>query len=121
MVTTFEINNDFNTIRLGEGYDGVVRISLGGFYGTGALLYDGQAVLTAAHLIDGMDASTATVLFDTAAGSVTCQVSEALIHPEYDVVNDNSDLALLWLADSGKGKTGKGKKGTDLFFSSKDK
>jgi hypothetical protein len=100
MVTTLKVNNDLNTVLPGEGYDGVVRISIGGFYGTGALLYDGQAILTSAHLIEGNDLSTGSVFFDTAAGRVSYQISDALIHPEYDPVDANSDLALLWLTDS---------------------
>ncbi|MDD2388771.1 MAG: Calx-beta domain-containing protein [Desulfobacterales bacterium] len=100
MVTTLNVNSDLNTVLPGEGYDGVVRISIGGLYGTGALLYDGQAILTVAHLIEGNDLSTGSVLFDAAAGLVSYQISDALIHPEYDPADANSDLALLWLTDS---------------------
>lgn len=36
----------------GTGFDGVVRLNVGNVYGTGALLYDGRALLTSAHLFD---------------------------------------------------------------------
>ena len=100
MVTTLEVNNDLNIVLPGEGYDGIARISIGGYYGTGSLLYDGQAILTSAHLIEGNDLSTGTVSFDTTSGRVIYQICDALIHPEYDSVDCNSDLALLWLTDT---------------------
>ena len=81
----------------GEGYDGVVRVSFGGYYATGTLLFDGRAVLTAAHLFEGRT-GTATVTFETRSGSQTLNTSHTLVHAGYDEVQGNNDLALVWLA-----------------------
>jgi len=80
----------------GEGYDGVVRVSYGGYYGTGALLYSGRAILTAAHLFEGRS-GIATVSFDTSAGHQSITAASILTHPGYDVSVDN-DLAIVWLS-----------------------
>lgn len=78
----------------GQGHDGVVRITVGGYLGTGTLLYDGQAVLTAAHLVKGQ--TTASVLFETAAGTQTITSNRILSHSGYDS-SGNNDVAILWL------------------------
>jgi secreted trypsin-like serine protease len=80
----------------GEGYDGVVRISVGGFYGTGVLLYDGQAILTAAHLFANGTSGT-SVQFQTSAGTQTLSASKVSVMSSYDSFNTNDDLALVWL------------------------
>ncbi|MFP5481889.1 MAG: trypsin-like serine protease [Gammaproteobacteria bacterium] len=80
----------------GDGYDGVVRVSFGGYYATGALLFDGRAVLTAAHLFDGRTGS-ATVAFETRSGQQTLTASKVLLHPGYDA-SSNNDLAIVWLS-----------------------
>lgn len=80
----------------GEGYDGVVRISYGGFYATGALLYNGRAVLTAAHLFEGRT-GTASIVFETLSGSQSIAGASVLTHPAYDG-QVNNDLAVIWLA-----------------------
>lgn len=80
----------------GEGYDGVVRISANGYYGTGALLFDGRAILTAAHLVNSNPGSV-RVTFETSAGSTAVDATQILVHPAYDSINDNNDLALIWL------------------------
>lgn len=80
----------------GLGYDGVVRISVGGYFGTGVLLHDGRTILTSAHLVDDLDPSI-DVRFDTIAGEQVIEAISVLIHPEYDPVNGNHDLALIWL------------------------
>lgn len=98
MVSTVTAYTDLRNRALpGEGLDGVVRISTGGYYGTGVLLYDGQAVLTAAHLFQA-GITNATVHFETAAGTQSVQSSGILIHPDYDDMNENNDLALVWLS-----------------------
>lgn len=57
MVTTTAYYTDSRyRIYPGDGYDGVVRVSFGGYYGTGTLLFDGRAILTAAHLFEGRTA-----------------------------------------------------------------
>lgn len=99
MVTT---TSDYNLSRyragVNDGYDGVVRVSVNGFYASGSLLFDGQAVLTAAHLFKDRPLS-ANVTFETALGNQTISSSQVFIHPEY--TNDgNNDLALVWLSRS---------------------
>ena len=82
-----------------EGYDGVVRVAIGGYYGTGTLLYDGKAILTAAHLFEDATETTASVYFETAQGNITLNASNILIHPDYDPIEGNNDLAIIWLND----------------------
>ena len=97
MVTTTAYYTDprYRT-QAGEGYDGVVRVSFGGYYGTGTLLFDGRAVLTAAHLFEGRT-GTATVTFETTAGTQAISAVRVLQHPDYDS-DSNNDLALVWLS-----------------------
>lgn len=89
-------NNDAGP---GLGYDGVVRVRTGDAFGTGALLLDGRAVLTAAHVVAGASTARLAVTFNTEEGEKTRQVSEFLLHPNYNDVDLTSDLALLWLAE----------------------
>lgn len=81
----------------GLGYDGVLRVIVDGYYGTGVLLHDGRAILTAAHLFEN-EGSQATVQFNTTVGEQFLSATSLLIHPDYDSVNCNHDLALIWLA-----------------------
>jgi hypothetical protein len=83
----------------GGGYDGVVRVNVGSYYGTGTLLFDGRAVLTAAHLFS-RNSLGATVAFETASGSKTLPVTKVVIHPDYDGTDINNDLALIWLSET---------------------
>ncbi len=83
----------------GSGYDGVVRVSVSGYYGTGVLLADGRAVLTAAHLLAGTDGA-AGVHFETVAGLESIAAGGASLHPAYDPLSVDNDLALLWLESS---------------------
>lgn len=80
----------------GEGFDGVVRVAAGGYYGTGVLLFDGRAVLTAAHIF-GSSVQQASVFFDVPGGVQSFQSSVVSIHPFYQPADGNHDLALLWL------------------------
>jgi len=82
----------------GEGVDGVVRVSYGGYYGTGAVLFDGRAILTTAHLFDGRS-GTASLIFETLAGTQTINAQGYLLHPGYDA-EGNNDLAIVWLSGS---------------------
>ena len=82
----------------GDGYDGVVRVSYGGYYGTGTLLFDGRAILTAAHLFEGRTGS-ASVTFETSSGTQTVSATKILQHPGYDT-DSNNDLAIVWLPNS---------------------
>ena len=98
MVTTTTAYTDARyRTPLGEGYDGVVRVNFGGFYGTGTLLFDGRAVLTAAHLFEGRT-GTASVTFETSGGIQARSAAQILQHPGYDDINSNNDLALVWLS-----------------------
>ncbi|HCI15040.1 MAG TPA: sodium:calcium exchanger [Gallionellaceae bacterium] len=100
MVTTVTSYTDSrNRAYPGEGYDGVVRVSCGTSYGTGVLLYDGRAVLTAAHLFAAGAASNASVTFETTAGFQTLAASRVMPLSTYDGQNNN-DLALVWLSGS---------------------
>ncbi|MEK6686201.1 MAG: trypsin-like serine protease [Pseudomonadota bacterium] len=98
MVTTVTHYSDpRNRAYPGEGYDGVVRISVGGKSGTGVLLYDGKAILTVAHLFS-QSSLTASILFETTKGTQTLSSDKVTIHPNYDAINENNDLALVWLS-----------------------
>lgn len=98
MVSTVTAYTDLrNRATIGSGYDGVVRVSSGGYYGTGVLLYDGRAVLTAAHLF-ATNGASATVHFETASGKQELASSRVLIAPTYDPTNSSGDLALVWLS-----------------------
>ncbi|MCL7931571.1 Calx-beta domain-containing protein [Halomonas llamarensis] len=96
MVTVTQ-NPDRYRVMPGEGYDGVVQVSVGGFYGSGVLLNGGRAVLTSAHVLDGADA--VTVRMDTPAGRLNISASQYALHPFYDEASSNSDLALVWLEE----------------------
>lgn len=98
MVSTVTAYTDLrNRATTGTGYDGVVRVSSSGYYGTGVLLYDGRVVLTAAHLFAANGAS-ATVHFETASGKQDVASSRVLIDRIYDPASSNGDLALVWLS-----------------------
>jgi len=96
-MVTVTNNPDRHRVMPGEGYDGVVQVSAGGFYGSGVLLKGGRAVLTSAHVVEGADAIT--VRMDTPDGRVNLSASQYALHQYYDVVNGNGDLALVWLSD----------------------
>lgn len=99
VATVTDYTDSRNRAATGQGFDGVVRISVAGYYGTGALLYDGQAILTAAHLVDTASgvSTSATVHFETAAGQISRTATAISVNPAFETVNDNNDLALLWL------------------------
>lgn len=98
MVTTVTPYSDSrNRALVGEGFDGVVRVVAGNQYGTGVLLFDGSAVLTAAHLFAG-NLTSASIIFETTAGRQTIASSQVLINPNYDITNNNGDLAMVWLS-----------------------
>ena len=86
-----------NRALIGDGYDGVVRVVINNMYGSGVLLFDGKAVLTAAHIFSGI-AGTAKVIFETRNGVETIASSQVVINPDYNSANNNSDLALVWLS-----------------------
>ncbi|MCD6430885.1 MAG: trypsin-like serine protease [Deltaproteobacteria bacterium] len=103
MVVAQNLNYNFHQTSTGSGYDGIVRISVDGYYGTGALLYGGNVILTAAHVLetdDGEPVTSAMVTFELADGDIRLAATDYLIHPNYDPINDNHDLALLFLPQS---------------------
>ncbi len=100
MVTTLNsYNNSIYSVSNSSTLNGVVRISSNGYYGSGTLLYGGMAVLTAAHLFSSINAS-ANIVFETSQGRKTVASDAIELMPQYDTLNDNNDLALVWLADA---------------------
>jgi hypothetical protein len=78
-------------------YTGIVSVATDRGQGTGTLLYDGRAVLTAAHILEGSGPLTqASAQFTTPEGSFRQAFEKYSIHPNYDAGNNNYDLALLW-------------------------
>jgi len=101
MVTTVTPYTDArNRADVGAGFDGVVRVTFDGRYGTGTLLYGGHAVLTSAHLFASGALGDTSISFETTAGSQTVLASQVLMQPSYDALQDNNDLALVWLSGS---------------------
>lgn len=78
-----------------NGYDGVVRISANGSVGTGTLLYDGRAILTAAHLLEGVTTAIVTFLINGVIRTYTSSTIET--NPDADTLLANNDLAIIWL------------------------
>lgn len=98
MVTTVTSYTEMrNRALIGGGYDGVVRVVIGEFYGSGVLLFGGSAVLTAAHLFSGSNL-TANVIFETLSGVQTIASSLVVLNPDYYSTINNADLALIWLS-----------------------
>lgn len=97
MVTTTSHYSDSRyRTNAGEGLDGVVRVSYGGYYGSGAVLFDGRAILTTAHLFEGRSGPLG-VSFETLTGTRTVSALKHVLHPGYDG-EGNNDLAIVWLA-----------------------
>jgi secreted trypsin-like serine protease len=97
MIVSGNVNDSRYLASTGAGYDGVVLVSANGYYGTGSLLYNGRAVLTAAHLFKN-NFTSATVQFQTSQGNQSIAASQVTFHPNYDSVNSNNDLAIVWLS-----------------------
>ena len=99
MVTSLNSNqNPIYAVSKDSNLNGVVRISSNGYYGTGSLLYGGMAVLTAAHLFTSEN-SSANIFFETSQSNKTVASSSIKIMPQYDIINGNNDLAIVWLSD----------------------
>lgn len=99
MITTTSHHGDARYRAVpGGGYDGVVRVQFSGFSASGALLFDGRAVLTAAHLFESRSVTgQAHVTFETRLGTQTLTSTQILVHPRHDA-DSNNDLALVWLS-----------------------
>lgn len=100
MVTTtsYSTYSRYQT-AVGSGFDGVVRVTFSGYTGTGTLLFDGRAILTAAHLFDN-GTGAASVIFETTSGRQTIDAGAIQVHPGYNTTEGNHDVALLWLLRS---------------------
>lgn len=64
-------------------------------------MYDGRTILTAAHLLTTLTGATATsdtVYFETVEGTKSVTATNFSVIPSYDPINDNNDLALIWLS-----------------------
>lgn len=100
LVTTVTSYTDSrNRALIGNGYDGVVRVVAGSYYGTGVLLYNGQAVLTAAHVFASETTST-SVVFETSYGTQSIAAKKVLINSDYNSTSSTNDLALVWLSSA---------------------
>lgn len=81
-----------------SAYNGVVQVGNGISSGTGSLLYDGRAVLTAAHIFQSTpNQSNVVATFDTGNGTTQVGSQQVFIHPDYDPVNSNHDVAMIFL------------------------
>lgn len=76
---------------------GVVELGVNGIYGTGSLLWNGRAVLTAAHVAMNWGAE-GRVTFHLGDQKVDVAAAAAAIHPLYDPMAMSHDLAIVWLA-----------------------
>ncbi len=83
----------------GSTFDGVVYVSNRQDYiaGSGALLYDGRAILTAAHVVRHAPSADIQVRFETANGVTWRKAKQVVIDPQYDPANSVHDLALIIL------------------------
>ncbi|WP_320034565.1 trypsin-like serine protease [Halarcobacter sp.] len=80
-------------------YNAVVRVSNSESYGTGALLYDGKSILTAAHIFEDANTDNITVYFDTKFGTQAYGAT-ITVYEDYDTINSNGDLAILTLDEN---------------------
>ncbi|MFA6197087.1 MAG: Calx-beta domain-containing protein [Sulfurimonas sp.] len=99
IVSLNSYNNPIYAVSNSSNLNGVVRISSGGYYGSGTLLYGGMAVLTAAHLFESNNSSS-SIVFETSQGRQTIASSAIKIMPQYDDMNGNNDLAIVWLTNA---------------------
>lgn len=91
-----------NTAAANADLDGVVRVSDGSRYGSGALLSTGRHILTAAHVVDQSSVGQLQVYFALPGGIVNIPVSRVLMHPDWTDAGGpiNNDIAVLELASA---------------------
>ncbi|MHB0776528.1 Calx-beta domain-containing protein [Halomonas sp. WWR20] len=85
----------------GDGLDGVVKVSAGGYYGTGTLLPTGRHILTAAHLFERTSQTAGPVdiivTFDLPQGTQRLAGTLLPLPAGYRQGEVNDDLALVVL------------------------
>lgn len=101
--TTLSFSNSRYQAIAGLGYDGVVRIRVGDYYGTGVLLHDGRSLLTAAHLYTDIDnpIGDTEIFFETQTEYKKSLSAESVVsHPDYSTRTTGADLAIVRLSES---------------------
>jgi hypothetical protein len=82
---------------MGVTMDGVAQVDLFGMRGTGALLSDGETILTAAHLFDHNPIEV-EVMFDLTSGPVSFTSNSFTFHPMWNgIAALGHDIALIHL------------------------
>lgn len=97
MVTTVNAGGG-TSAATSRNLTGVVELGVNGIYGTGSLMWNGRAVLTAAHVAKDWGAE-GRVTFHLGGQRVALAATAAAIHPLYDPVAMSHDLAIVWLAE----------------------
>lgn len=98
MTTTLSVDNPIYSTEGDERYSGVVAVVFDEWMGSGTLLYDGRAVLTAAHVVDGAG-SQAEVRFDLPQEIVTITSSKIEYMSTYNSEEMIDDVAIVWLSE----------------------
>lgn len=86
----------------GFDYSGCAIILTPYEQGSGALLWNGRAILTAAHVLDGVTSAgyaTVDITFNSNAVIPAPVVQSIVRHPQYDPVLKNFDLAIILLSE----------------------
>lgn len=101
MTTFSNFNNNQYQAKHYREYDSVVKISANGKTGTGVLLYDGAAILTAAHVLYGMPSNQSiNISFQKEDAVYNETASEYKIFEEYNSQIVANDIAIIWLDSS---------------------
>ncbi|WIX33808.1 trypsin-like serine protease [Salinicola sp. JS01] len=95
MTTVKRVTDSFYS-RPGDGFDGVGKVLTATALGTGTLLANGRAVLTAAHVVED-NVGPIRVTFNGVEGRYSATVADYWINPGYTTDGYRDDLALLLL------------------------